>query len=90
MVCTTGCLTQDHTSYGDCLRAKALHVAYCDSSAGRDATRQKRWDAELDRYADARRQGIQPAGTTGAQIDRAFALSDATGMAYRADTSSFQ
>jgi hypothetical protein len=49
-----------------------------------DLTRQKKWDSDLDAYRDARRQGIQPAGTDRASVDRALAISNQTGTAYQA------
>lgn len=86
MACTSGCATQDHASYAECLRSKRPKVAYCNSAAGLDASRQKKWDADLDAYRDARRQGIQPSGTTRDAVDRAIAISDATGTAYQASS----
>lgn len=82
-MCSTGCKTQDHDSFGACLRAKALKVAYCGIGGG-DATQQKQWDSELSAYKDARRQGIQPQGTKRDQVERALAISDKTGSAYSA------
>lgn len=90
MACTSGCPTPGaHRSYGECLRAKGTRVAFCNSAGGMDATKQKRWDKELDAYADAKRQGVQPEGTRLSQINEAMALSDAVGKAYRADINSF-
>lgn len=55
------------------------------NGAGRsDATLQKKWDKELDRYEDVRRQGIQPAGTTMDKIIDAEKKSDASGEAHDA------
>lgn len=47
---------------------------------------QKKWDKELADYRSARKQGIQPAGTTRKHIDEAIAASDRSGMAFNADT----
>lgn len=53
--------------------------------AGRsDGVLQKRWDKELDRYENARAQGIQPAGTTMAKVIDAEKKSDVLGQAYDA------
>ena len=82
MACTTGCPTQDHQSYGECLRAKNSRVAYCNSAAGRDYTAQKKWDTELAFYRKAKAEGIQPAGTKTDSIERAFRISDKLGKAY--------
>jgi len=51
-----------------------------------DATREKKWNAELDAYSAARKQGIQPAGTSMAKINEAVRLSDMAGTAFNADT----
>lgn len=77
--CHTDCKT-----FGECIRAKGLHVGYCRSAFGHDRTAQKAWDSELSLYANARRQGIQPAGTKTSQIRAALDNSDRTGTAYNA------
>ena len=64
------------------MRAKNIKVAYCQSAAGRDYTTQKRWDRELHEYREARRQGVQPDGTTLNKVRLAMELSDRTGTAY--------
>lgn len=84
MACTTGCLTKNCESYAACLKGKSLRVAYCNSAGGSDYTAQKKWDKELDAYRDARKQGIQPASTKSDAIQRAVAISDATGSPYQA------
>ncbi len=43
-----------------------------------------KWDAELKAYKDARSQGIQPAGTSMKQIQKAVEISNKTGKAYGA------
>lgn len=45
----------------------------------------KKWDRELDLYASARKQGIQPDGTSTAKIRQAMDVSDKTGYAYGSD-----
>lgn len=77
--CACGCPT-----YGAHLRSKNLRVGYARSAAGMDATTQKRWDAELEAYRDARSQGIQPAGTRMSQVRAALDASDASGSAFDA------
>lgn len=86
MACRTGCPTQDHASWAACARDSGIRVANCNSAAGWDTTRQKRWDAENEAYAAARAEGIQPAGTRMADIDKARAISDAQGSAFDAGT----
>lgn len=77
--CDCGCPT-----YGAHLRAKGLRIGYARSAAGQDASTQKRWDAELEAYRDARSQGIQPAGTSMAKVRAALDASDASGVAFDA------
>lgn len=81
MACRTGCPTQDHDSWGDCLRAANLKVAYSGIGGG-DATAQKKWDKNLQAYRDARAAGIQPAGTRPDQVRAAIEQSNKTGKAF--------
>lgn len=77
---------EGHRTYGECLRAKNIRVGYCRSAVGGgDYSEQKRWDKELAEYRDARRQGIQPDGTSTAQIRKAVEISEKTGEAYGGD-----
>jgi hypothetical protein len=84
MACTSGCATQDHGSYSECLRSKTVRVAYANSAGGWDLTKQKTLDSDLAAYRDARSQGIQPSGTSREAVDRAVRLSDAAGVAWDA------
>jgi hypothetical protein len=45
-------------------------------------TAEKKWTKELDAYASARKQGIQPASTKMKDIEKAVRLSDEKGVAY--------
>lgn len=80
--CRSGCPTQDHKSYAECLRNSSVRVAYCASSKNMDYSAQKRWDNELSRYRELRARGVQPDGSTNFHMDRAERISDATGTAY--------
>ncbi len=71
-------------TYGAYLRSKNLKTAYCRSHIGQDATRQKRWDAELNAFDAAVAQGIMPAGTSMRKIREAVEVSNKTGVAYNA------
>lgn len=71
-------------SYGAHLRSKNLKIGYAASARGADASTQKRWDAELEAYRDARLQGIQPAGTRMHQVRDALDKSDQLGAPYDA------
>lgn len=74
---------EGHETFGACLRAKSLRVAYCQSAAGLDFTAQKKADRELAAYKDARAQGIQPSGTRMAQVEQALKISDSTQTAFQ-------
>lgn len=74
-MCTTGCKTGDHENWGACLRAKNLQVTELTGRDNRQA-----WDAELDSYADARRQGMQPRGTKAENVEEVKRIADATGV----------
>lgn len=77
--CGGGCVT-----FGECIRRKGLRIGYCRTASGYDKTRQDKWDAELDAYRAARREGIQPNGTTMKAVNEAKRISDETGTAYGA------
>ena len=62
-----------------------MRIAYCRSHLGIDATREKKWDAELQAYRNARAEGIQPAGTTTAKIREAVEISDLAGKPFNAE-----
>ena len=83
MSCTSGCsFPGTHETYGACLRAKTVKVAYCDSVNGRDATRQKKWQGEIDAYRSATAQGMDPDGSTMPKIRAAEKWSQQNGVAY--------
>jgi hypothetical protein len=69
--CRTGCPTQDHGSYSECLRRTGPRIAYCQSANGWDASKQARWDRELSRYRDLTASGVEPEGTTHREMDQA-------------------
>lgn len=78
MACRSGCLTKDHDSYAACLRASKAAVVM-------GAQMRSRTEVELQAYRDARKAGIQPAGTRMAAIDAANATSDKYGAAFNAE-----
>lgn len=53
-----------------------MRVAYANSANGWDATNQKRWDGELQRFRDLEASGINPIGTTHAEMDRSERVVD--------------
>ena len=84
MACATSCPTQDHETFGACLRSQRQMIGYANSAGGMDLTAQKKWDRDLDFYKSARAQGVQPAGTKRHQVERAMDISNLTGKAYQA------
>jgi len=56
-----------------------LGVGDANSSVSMSTTK---WDAELKAYRSAREQGIQPAGTSMKQVQKAVEISNKTGHAY--------
>lgn len=75
MSCTSSCLTQDHGTWGECVRSKGLQISpHINDGYG---TRQKAWDRELDSYESAVRQGLNPAGTKQHHVDAAIKEADA-------------
>ena len=84
MACTSSCETQDHRSYGACLKDKGIKTYLLQPHKGIDAEKDKRFNRELDAYEAALRQGVQPEGTSMAKIEKAMQISEATGVAYDA------
>lgn len=65
-------------------KAGTQRIGYC-GAGGQDASAQKRWDAELDLYASAVKQGIQPETTQASGVRAALDWSEKTGKAYSED-----
>lgn len=78
MACRTGCRSKDHDSYAACLRA-------ANSGVVMGAQVRSKTDIELQAYRDARKAGIQPAGTRMAAIDAANKISDKYGAAFNSE-----
>jgi hypothetical protein len=79
-----------HTKYVEgCFACKiqTLQLSTGDANSGLvdNGWSNKKWDNELDLYRKARAQGIQPEGTSTAQIQQAMDVSDKTGHAYGSD-----
>lgn len=83
MACRTGCRTKDCKSYAECCRNSNVQV-------GPVWTNSKAIGKELNAYAEARRQGIQPAGTNLYQTEAAVRASDDTGKAWDASSGTFK
>lgn len=78
MACASSCTTQNHASYGQCLRSKGLAVMGLEST-GNDYTANKKMHAENAAYKAARAEGLQPTMPTHSAIDAAKRAADATG-----------
>lgn len=75
--CSSSCLTKDHSSFGECMRSKNLHLS---PSVNDDySKRQHAWDSELNSYESAVSQGVQPDGTKQHQIDAAMRKAEENG-----------
>lgn len=84
--CSSGCSTQNHRSYGECLRSKTVATTGLETNGqGFARSTQKAWDRENAAYASAVKQGIQPASTNLRDINRAVEASNRAGAPYRAD-----
>ena len=89
--CTSGCKTQDHDSYADCLMSKNAGFAGCfPTRQGWDKTRENADKKELDSYFSAVKQGIEPISTKKKDIDAAVKLSNEAGKAFDGNTMSFK
>jgi hypothetical protein len=80
----------DHTACDeDCFgcKARGLQLNTGDASSKKIMSN-KKWNGELDAYRAARAQGIQPNGTSMAQVQAAVNASEVMGKAYDADTMS--
>jgi hypothetical protein len=83
----------DHTDSEFCscfgCKARTLQLSTGDAASNKGMS-QKKWDKELNLYKDARNQGIQPAGTSTRQVQKAIDDSNKVGKAYDANTNSFK
>ena len=75
-----------HPEYVEgCFGCKALGLELGTGDATRDIS-DKKWTSELQAYRDAKAQGIQPNGTSRAQVEAAYAASVTLGTAYNSET----
>ena len=89
MACRSGCPTQDHANWGECLRASNLVFGTGDANSAATMPK-KKFEAELQAYRDARKQGIQPTGTSMAKVQQAVELSNKVGKAFDGDSRGFK
>lgn len=77
--CSQACVTRDHATFGECLRAKGIQIGDVGGTGGTRAL-----DFRLKSYDSARRQGIQPATTKVRDVQAAVRISDRRGSAFDA------
>ena len=83
MSCRSGCASKDHASYAECLRAANPTVAATVTSwmnSWYDKTK-----TDLKAYETARRNGIQPEGTTVEKVRAAESATRMMGVPYNAN-----
>lgn len=85
MACSSTCPTQDHESFGACLRSKGVGAIGYRESLGRTSEASRTTQTELDLYASAVRQGIQPASTKLQAVQDALIISDQVEAGYGVD-----
>jgi len=77
----------DHTGCGDdCFgcKVKTLELNTGDANSNKNMSN-KKFNSELNAYKEARRQGIQPSGTSMTKIEQAYKASENLGKAYKGD-----
>ncbi len=80
--CSSNCPTKDHATFGACLKAKNFSTLWV--APDNNLTTQKQWQADIDAFRAAKRQGINPEGSSRAQVERAVRISNDTGKAFGA------
>lgn len=89
--CSSGCKTQDHESYADCLNSKNTGFAGCfPTRQGWDKDKENKDKKELESYYSAVRQGVEPVSTKQKDIDAAVRLSNDAGKAFDGNTMTFK
>ena len=78
--CTSGCATQDHSTYAECLRSKG--VTPMAIAPNHDHGTMKQLDKDLIAYKRARDAGLQPTRTTSRAAELAWKTSDAMGQPF--------
>ena len=88
---STDDIFNDHTDCSsDCFRCKIRTLQLSPGDAAghiiASGTTQKKWDKELDFYRQARKDGIQPEGTSTASIEKAYKASEVLEKAYNGNS----
>lgn len=81
MACSSGCPTPgQHQTFGECLRSKRLQISGAEARDFNQSIYHQQ-----DAYVAARRAGLQPETIFKKDVDQAWALTEATGVPFRAD-----
>lgn len=82
--CTSSCKTQDHASYGECIRSNMPMISggATPSRTGASLSAIKKDEKELSSYYSAIAQGVEPISTKQKDIDAALMVSNETGIAF--------
>lgn len=83
MTCRSGCRSKDHGSYAECLRA--ANISSNELMNNPKAHLYAKTKADLAAYQSARRNGIQPEGTTVEKVKAAQAATERLGRPYNAE-----
>lgn len=83
--CSSVCATQDHASFGECIKSKGVRAIGYRESVGRTSEAARAPEKELELYASAVRQGIEPNSTKYQDIQDALILSDHTESRFGVD-----
>ena len=83
--CSSGCPAPGtHETWGDCVKSKGTRIGWANSAAGVDLSKEKRWQAGLQEYRAARKQGVRPASPLLSDVRDAVRISNETGTAHKA------
>lgn len=89
--CTSSCKTQDHKTYGECIRQNTpMFNGVSPTRDGWDQSKVKRDEKELDAYYSAVKQGIEPRSTRMEDIKAAEIISNEGGKAFDGTTLTFK
>lgn len=81
--CTSSCKTQDHDTYGECLKQNTpMFMGVSPTRSGWDQDQVKKDEKELASYRSAIAQGIEPRSTRTPDIEKAVAMSETAGKAF--------
>lgn len=71
MACSSNCLTQDHASWGECVRSKGINAQWLGGT-GPSAKDQRLFEGENAGYRQALKDGLNPKGVDRASVRQAY------------------